>query len=310
MTIVVWDGRFLASDTRTLQEHTFKEENKLTSDEAYWLHEKFRNSGFNFSNVFYKVEDGQRKLVIPTKPLFYAKVPVRAVGVSGATAYCDEIRDMPSGFDLLSPDSPFFRGERRGGMFIVITNTHVITQSASQANSGSFTITTHHSLDNFNCVGAGVVAELCGLKPILNAVDFVNLSCFHSETQGGDIDVWDSVTGKTWRQAPDSFERRMDLTNAFFDIVLKNRRMSEGLDVMVRKRNEHNSPETIGKRVKPLWPDMYIRKEDGIVVLNPEYQGEPVEQALAGDQEMLDKYADNAPVASAKKAPAKKTTKK
>lgn len=272
MTSIAWDGRYLAADTRTIHEHSFKEGKSFDASTLEWLEKKLDTNAWNFRNTYFKTVDGQLKIYVPKKKLFYRGERIRAMGISGKVDYLPEFANLPDGFDVVSPTSFLVDPTRKDGSFIFITEHRVVNWSNGTAERSDYMFIGSHDLDRFNSIGLGSIVELNGRFPVTNSMNFVNISCMMNTMQGGQMDVWDSYTGELTRVELLTFEEQMDLTNVVMRRLVKTHESAEELTEMYTMHKD--AIGLLGGMGQSLYPSMYKLDELGKKTLNPEYKGE------------------------------------
>lgn len=228
MTAIAWDGRYLATDTRGFDEiiptnpkHKLDEE-----DIAHITRAMTDASTWTAANMYRVARDGNRKIFVPTKKVFYGEEPVMAIGISGDTAYLKQFEGFASGYDLGNSQSPLMSPNAKAGNFLVVTKEGLYaTKSGTfEDTKNDYRIITKIPRDKFFTEGAAVQYAFNSRDAMMSAEEFVQFSCIQDRLNGGHVDLWDSETNTYVRKPLWEPQEAVDRMSTFhFDLCVPDR---------------------------------------------------------------------------------------
>lgn len=253
MTSIAWDGRYLVADTRSVVDHIYDKSIAFAAEELEWLHQKLKEpTALHFSNKYQDVIDGECKIFIPEKELFWHKERVRAVAVSGDLTKVQGLAKLPNKFELQCVRSPLYAKDRDGTCYIIITDERLVRDDTDRItdNKRLVFLTITQGKDLFECAGLGSVNALCGKPPVISAEDFVNVCCIINRTNGGQVDVWDGVTGELTRRDLYPFTKSAAIIHKFYTQLLGEYRKTKKDSAALSWPADH------------IYPDLYPTPEE------------------------------------------------
>lgn len=228
MTAIAWDGRYLATDTRGFDEiiPTNPKHHLDEDDIAHIKRILTETSTWCATNMYRVARDGNRKIFVPTKKIFFGEEPVLAVGISGDTAYLTQFEGFASGYDLGNSQSPLMSPSAKAGNFLVVTKEglYATMSGTFEDTKNDYRIITKIPRDKFFTEGAAVQYAFNSRDAMMSAEEFVQFSCIQDTLNGGHVDLWDSETNVYVRKPLWSPQEAVDRMSAFhFDLCTTDR---------------------------------------------------------------------------------------
>lgn len=220
MTTIAWDGKKLVADSRTFRKHIWEGDEALREGQILFLNDFFKAEAWRIENDYFEQVDGIAKIFVPSpkKPLMYRGERVQAVGVSGETAYVDELAKLPRGTELT--DSKYFLSDFDfvSSQFLVITPqwTYDHSVESKQSRAEGTMLVQRRPKDKFVSIGSGYSQSLNGLPPEVSAKDYVDIACLMNSTSGGPRWVWDSENNTLLLHPEPEFKDVMERMRKFF----------------------------------------------------------------------------------------------
>lgn len=212
MTVIAWDGKVLASDTRSFEEVNLDFVENYNEEECKCLLKALLPPSKDDMAKFYRLQDGERKIYVPKK-LYYREFLVQAIGISGDTETIKMVKRIPEDGNLLSEDSPLFL---RDCSAIIVTEVGIFVTNNYLDNISIM----RYPRDTFYSIGVGKSEPLNGARAVsMKSIALVNIASVRNGTNGGECDFWPDK-GKIISRIPIN-DKPIEDMKLYYDEVLK-----------------------------------------------------------------------------------------
>lgn len=215
MSVVVWDGKTLSSDTRAWVAVDFNEIKQYTKEEQAriksLLDRDSKRHDFAMLHAYHESSDTCKKILI--RPgLLIDGLKVKAIGHVGDLEVRDVLKSLPNGTEL----SDFTNNPLRqyDGRLLLVTEKFLYTMSHS-ANKFDIKASSKNTIYS---MGAGTIPQVPCEIGFMTSDELVRLSCMMSTAQGGNIETWQGKGTKVTSQPFTGIDTA--LLKKYFDSLL------------------------------------------------------------------------------------------
>jgi hypothetical protein len=214
MSVVIWDGKTLSSDTRAWVETDFTKVGLYTKDEATKIKKLLSlsnvNHDYSLLRSYHAQSDVCNKILI--RPGLLADgLKVKAFACVGSLEIYDIVKGLPNGTDLTDYiNSPLRKFD---GKILLVTDLNLTTITLTD---NSFRVATGPKNTVFS-MGAGVLPKLPYEPGFMTSEELVRVSCYMSTAQGGSLVTWPGK-GRSLTTSPMG-DLDLNLIKKYFDYV-------------------------------------------------------------------------------------------